>query len=150
MSNRRATDWQPALRRYSVAATARSGSDGSVSKIVIWRRFSSPASCWLGICHSAFSKATRRLCWRSSVASPANGPRPDFLSQMAAPGERLHQRHQRRNSGALARILALRLMQRDLHHVEIRAAGKGPAHLEPIELRHLRNAVSWFPKLSPA
>jgi hypothetical protein len=39
------------------------------------------------------------------------------------------------------RALAIRALQRDLDHVEIRAAGKGTSPLESIQLRHLGDAV---------
>ena len=67
---------------------------------------------------------------------------PHFLSQVAASGQRVHQRHQRRHSGSLACLLAVRAVQRDLDHVEIRAARQRPPHLESIQLRHLGAAVS--------
>ena len=69
------------------------------------------------------------------------GAGPDLLSQVAAPRERLHHRHQRRHPGALARLLALRAVQRDLDHVEVRAARQRPPPLEPVQLRHRRDAV---------
>ena len=68
--------------------------------------------------------------------------RPYFLSQVVASGERVHQRHQRWHSGALARVLALRAVCRNFHHVQICAAHQRAAYLEPIEFRHLGHAFS--------
>ncbi len=56
-----------------------------------------------------------------------------FLRQVAAPGERLHHRHQRRHPGAIACLLAVCAVQPDLHHVEIRAARERSPHLEPVQ-----------------
>ena len=66
--------------------------------------------------------------------------RPPALRQVAAPGERLRLGHQRRDAGPLARVLALRAVLGDLDHVEVRPARQGPPHLEPVELRHRRDA----------
>jgi Na+-translocating ferredoxin:NAD+ oxidoreductase RnfD subunit len=50
------------------------------------------------------------------------------------PGERLYHRHQRRNFGSLTGLLALRVMQCDFDHVEVRAAIEGSTPLEPFKL----------------
>src|SRR6185295_7099286 len=56
--------------------------------------------------------------------------------------ERLYLGHQCRDSASLARVLAVRVVQRDLDHVEVCAAREGPASLESVELRDLRVVVS--------
>ena len=63
-----------------------------------------------------------------------------FTGRVAAPGELLHLRHQRRHAGALAGVLAVRALLGDLDHVEVRAARRRPPHLESVQLRHRRDA----------
>ena len=53
------------------------------------------------------------------------------VRQVAAPRQRLHLGHQRRHPGALAGVLAVRAVLGDLDHLEVRAAGRRPAPLEP-------------------
>jgi hypothetical protein len=77
-----------------------------------------------------------------------DGAGPHLSAQMAAPGQRLHHRHQRRHPAALAGVLALRAVQPALHHLEVCAARSRPSHLEPLQLRHLRHAVSGLRDLS--
>ena len=62
---------------------------------------------------------------------------PHLFRQVAASRQRLHHRHQRRHPGALAGLLAVRAVQRDFDHVEVRAAGQRPPPLESVQLRHL-------------
>ena len=63
-----------------------------------------------------------------------------FLHKGAS-GERIHQRDQRRDSGALTCVLAVRPVRRHLHHVQICAAHQRAPYLEPIQLRHLGDAL---------
>ena len=65
-----------------------------------------------------------------------------FFKKLAPSGERLYQRHQRWHSGSLACLLALRVVRRDFDHVEVRAAGERPPHLESLQLRHFGAAFS--------
>ena len=72
---------------------------------------------------SAFSRASSE----DGLAIADGDPRRDRPGrtrhrQVAAPGQRLHHRHQRRHPGPLARVLALRALQRHLDHLEVRAA----------------------------
>ncbi len=50
------------------------------------------------------------------------GAGPDLLRQVVESGECVHQRHQRRDSDSFACVLAVRVVQRDFDHVEVRAA----------------------------
>ena len=66
---------------------------------------------------------------------------PHHLRQMAAPGQRLHQRHQRWHSRAFAAAVAVLPGQPRLDHVEVRAASQRPSHLEPDQLRRQRGRL---------
>ena len=70
------------------------------------------------------------------------GAGPDFLSQVGASGERVHQRDQRGDSAAIACVLAVRPVRGNFHHVQICVAHQGAPHLEPVEFRHLGHAFS--------
>ena len=54
----------------------------------------------------------------------------------------LHHGNQRRDSGPLARLLALRAVQRHLDNVEVRLASEGTPHLESVQLWHRGVVVS--------
>ena len=85
--------------------------------------------------------------WERTALAIADGHRrraghgPCHLRRLAASGERLHQRHQRRHPGAVAVRVALRPDQPDLDHLEVRAALPRPAPLEPVELRRQRRGL---------
>src|SRR4051812_12365886 len=53
--------------------------------------------------------------------------------QVAAPGQRLHHRDQRRDPDPLAGLLAVCALQPDLDHVEVRDPLARPPPLEPVE-----------------
>src|SRR5271168_1145641 len=57
---------------------------------------------------------------------------------MAAPGQRLHHRHQRWHSGSIARVLALCALCIAFYYFEVCLALSRAPSLEPIELRNLR------------
>ncbi len=59
----------------------------------------------------------------------------DIFWQVADSGERLYQRDQRGDSGAIAGGLALFRVRGGFDHVEVRAAGEQSAYLESVELR---------------
>ena len=58
------------------------------------------------------------------------GSGPPRLRQVSASGQRIHYGHQRRHSDSFARILAVRIVQRDRDHLEVR---------DSLEGRHLWN-----------
>ena len=74
------------------------------------------------------------------------GARPRHLRQLAAPGQRLHHRHQRRHPGPLAVLLAV-LPVRSLISITSKYVLRveRPAPLEPVELRRQRRCCSWRP-----
>ena len=61
---------------------------------------------------------------------------------MAASRQRLYLGNQRGYPCTLSRDLAIRLVQRNLNHFQVRAANKRPPSLEPIKLWHQRNAFA--------
>ena len=71
-----------------------------------------------------------------------DGPRTNLSAQMAPSSQRLYHRYQRQDSIALPRILAVRTLQPALHYIKIRTSLSWPPYLEPLQLRHLRNALS--------
>ena len=67
--------------------------------------------------------------------------RPALHRQMAAPGECLHHGDQCRHPDPLAGLLAVRPVQPDLDHVEVRDPLAWPAPLEPLEPGRQRDAL---------
>ena len=73
--------------------------------------------------HPRGLRAHRR--WRSSTAIVRRaGAGPPHVRTVAAPGERLHHRHQRRHPGPVAVPVAVLLREPDLDPVEVRAAAR--------------------------
>ena len=100
---------QPAVAVPRRSAALQRRVEASCSTTALRRRSSSPSSCSSASSPSASSRATSELC---SPSPPAWSCElilgRIFLEKVAAPGQRLHHRHQRRHSAAFSGLLALR------------------------------------------
>ena len=94
--------------------------DSSAWRTAICRRCSSRPFCWPDRFRSACSRVSPRtllaIASRDALRTGAGTAR---VWQDSASGQRLHHGYQRRYPDSLARILAVRALQRDCDHVEV-------------------------------